>query len=341
MENNITMHVTEIPLEIASYLLYKQKKHYNNIIGENGSKIIDNYSMNNNIKEEQIKKYINVDELLLTDLPSELKISTITISGKLNKKINLQNIDKTCILTPNNITTIKSKGIIRTIEHKIIKKRKKKPTKSFENQLTMIIKIDNNKQVNVKIFKNGSFQMTGFKTLTDCNLVLHKLIRMLSMNVAIFDNEKQCIIDCPYINDNDNTPIEVSSFTIAMINSGFCVDYLINRETLYNIMVTNNINCAYEPCIHAGVKIKYIINNTKVSIFVFQSGSIIITGARNKEHIITAYNYIMHILNTNKHAIIKKNIMQLLDDVDLTDIMNELNNSDNIDIDIELDNIIV
>ena len=131
-----------------------------------------------------------------------------------------------------------------------------------------------------------------------------------------------------------------------MINSNFSVNYLINRECLYTILLSKNISCRYEPCIHACVNIKYEIpndpNNKVVSVFVFQSGNIIITGARNKEQISNAYNYIINILSENYQSIVKKDLINLLDNNDLKDILAELEtlNSDENVIE-ERDNIIV
>ena len=44
----------------------------------------------------------------------------------------------------------------------------------------------------------------------------------------------------------------------------------------------------------------------EVSIFVFQKGNIIITGARKKSHIISSYNYINNILLEHSDDINKK-----------------------------------
>jgi len=110
---------------------------------------------------------------------------------------------------------------------------------------------------------------------------------------------------------------------------------LINRESLYNILLSNKINCRYEPCIHACVNIKFQIENEYnpntdankiVSIFVFQSGNIIITGARNKNQICKSYEYINTILQNNYNNIVKKDLINLLDNNDLKEILEELEN---------------
>ena len=60
----------------------------------------------------------------------------------------------------------------------------------------------------------------------------------------------------------------------------------------------------------------------EVSIFIFEKGNIIITGARNLFHIIDSYNYINNIILSHVDEIIKKDddeegdlIMKLYDDI--------------------------
>ena len=48
------------------------------------------------------------------------------------------------------------------------------------------------------------------------------------------------------------------------------------------------------------------IEEKEISIFIFQKGNIIITGARTKSHIISAYKYINNILITHYEDINKK-----------------------------------
>ena len=89
--------------------------------------------------------------------------------------------------------------------------------------------------------------------------------------------------------DNTIDP-KVINFKIDMINSNFFINYKINGEKLYKLLQREKMTCRYEPCMHPGVNIKYkLLENEeqkKVSIFVFQSGNIIITGAKNKNRIL-------------------------------------------------------
>ncbi len=64
---------------------------------------------------------------------------------------------------------------------------------------------------------------------------------------------------------------------------------------------------------HACVNIKHKISSTvKISIFVFQTGNIIITGAKIAEHIKEAYVFIVKFLNKYKQQIKKRDISKLL-----------------------------
>jgi len=58
------------------------------------------------------------------------------------------------------------------------------------------------------------------------------------------------------------------------------------------------VECKYEPTGgHSCVNIKYHYDEkSKPSIFVFQTGAIIITGAKNLHHIIMSYHFIIKIL---------------------------------------------
>ena len=187
-------------------------------------------------------------------------------------------------------------------------------SKVFYNQSTLIIWSESSKKVvNLKLFKNGSIQMSGCKNIDDCINVLNILSNKLNTTYAVMENNK--VIEKPFIIDNKN--INITDFKIILINSNFKIPFLIKREVLYNILIEKNINCRYEPCIHACVNIKFSENipteKKPVSIFVFQSGNIIITGAKTIDVIPKAYDYIKNILNENLTKIIKKDLDILID----------------------------
>ena len=96
-----------------------------------------------------------------------------------------------------------------------------------------------------------------------------------------------------------------------MINCNYQVIMEIDRIKLYDLLLKKKIKSSYEPCIRACVIIKYCPemynpDQKDVSIFIFQKGNIIITGARSKNQVIYTYNYINKILLDHIGEIIKK-----------------------------------
>jgi TATA-box binding protein (TBP) (component of TFIID and TFIIIB) len=245
-------------------------------------------------------------------LPKDLKLSTFSACCKLNVDVLFDNIFKYLELEEYKINMIKfcNKFITHLCREPVPveTKKKKRPPKIFYNQLTFIIYSDySKKNINTKLFKNGSIQMSGCKHIEDIINILNILKNKLSNTRAIIENN--IIIEKPFIKDNKE--INITNFTISLINTNFKIPFQVEREIFYNILITNRVNCRYEPCKHACVNIKYSSStdeNIKASIFVFQSGHIIIAGTKTINVIIEAYEYIKTLLKTHIKEIIIANI---------------------------------
>ena len=261
-------------------------------------------------------------------------VSTMCASCKLNTLVNIVNIEKYFQLNSDDILTVKmNKERLRTII--LTKKKPKRQRKNenklihkdttknyFYNQITVVMRIDSGPcqdlndapKINIKLFKNGSIQMSGCKSVKNINIVLNKLIYKLKEIKAIMDDGKLNIIE--FIDEPNK--ITVLNFKIDMINSNYKVNMQIDRDKLYNLLLKKKIKSSYEPCIRACVIIKFTpceqnSEFKEVSIFVFQKGNIIITGARSRSHIISSYEYMNNILLTHTDEIIKKddNVLDL------------------------------
>jgi len=269
--------------------------------------------------------YINVDSIEIKNLPLGVSVSTMCASGKLNTKLNIPNIEKYLQLNSNDVLTVKlNQERIRTlIAIKNKPKRNKKDINQkdtsknhFYNQITVVMRVDHGncddlncvRKINMKLFRNGSFQMSGCKTIKGINIVFNKLINKLK-EIKAKKMEDGKINEIKFIDDHDK--ITVTDFKIDMINSNYQVNMQIDRDKLFNLLLKKKIKSSYEPCIRACVIIKYtpIKENSaqkEVSIFIFQKGNIIITGARSRSQIISAYDYMNDILLTHADDIIKK-----------------------------------
>jgi TATA-box binding protein (TBP) (component of TFIID and TFIIIB) len=271
--------------------------------------------------------YINIKKLDVSNLPLGVSISTMCASGKLGTKLFNDNIAKYLELNSNDIITVKeSDEKIRTLRTRIKKKAKKKKAtvtktknkeKSFYNQVTVEIRategdytsLEDEDIINVKLFKNGSIQMSGCKKMESINSVLNKLVSKLKVVKAKI--EDNAIVEKQFVEEPEK--LGVHNFKIDMINSNYAVKMTINRERLYDILLDKKIRCRYEPCIHACVTVKYVPpedneDEKVISIFVFEKGSIIITGAKKKSHIISSFNYINNIIKENSVQIEKKDL---------------------------------
>jgi TATA-box binding protein (TBP) (component of TFIID and TFIIIB) len=290
-------------------------------------------------------------------VPTKYRISTITSTACIGSTINLPILYDS--LNPeNNGIEPKTKKYINTIingivyiefgskktttiskgysKKALINRRKVKPAKRFDNQLTIVYchinEVTNIKSnVNIKIFKNGNIQMTGLKSIDLGSYITDIVINIIK---NIYDTINKDIVD-------DIEKLVNTNNQIRLINTDYKIGFEIKREVAFKIIVHEYDNvCSYEPCIYPGVKMQYFwnINNPlkngicncfgkkcytkrksgngygdgnckKITIAIFQSGCCIITGSQFKEQIDDCYTYINKLLYKNIDRIEKKNTL--------------------------------
>lgn len=265
--------------------------------------------------------YIDINTYNMNVIPNNVSISTMSLASSFATLVKTDNIFKYMILEEDNIIAIKSSGGIRCIQEykpkfKSINKNSKR---LFFNQNTIIVRVDTDRFVNIKLFKNGSMQMTGCRYLNDANIVINKLVKKLRERLIVKTDNG--FIEIDFIDNHD--ALHITRFKIDLINSNFGVSYSINKENLFRLLTDRNVLCRLSP-IHSCVNIKHKIvsDDTFISIFVFQTGNIIITGAKKPEHVREAYNYIVRFLNENKQRVIKKDINKLLSREEINEVLN-------------------
>lgn len=266
-----------------------------------------------NINKKKIT--LNID---FNKLPEDISISTMTITCKIDTKFNVTNIGKYIDLKYNGIVAVKhgnsdDKATNRSLiikRQSTQKNRKKK--KAFYNQVTILVKTKKNKKknYNVKLFTNGAIQMTGCKSMDEVIEALTKIFTELKVVKAILDHKKGKVIEKPFVSDPQVLDIKnLYDIKICMINSNFSIGFNVDRDKLYDLLITDKIECTYDPIIHACVNIKYEHPEKTISIFVFESGAVIITGARTCSQIVEAYIFINKYLLKNYNHINKNNIL--------------------------------
>lgn len=273
-------------------------------------------------------------KLELLNLPYDLAISTATITCEVDILFNVENIglyfnDFDDIIIGKRYGNRIVNNLINIKKIKVGKKKKRKEKKNFFNQVSLIFRsatlmgIDPNilslkerfKTVNVKLFINGSIQMTGCKHLDNIKKSLEVLFEKLKGTKAILTKdmkfEKKTFVD-----DINKLQISrITKFQIRMINTNFNIMFQINRERLYRLLIDNGYDVSFDPIRHACVNIKYCIKNTNkmISIFVFESGSITIAGSNSCSQVLDTYNFInKFILSNYKHLLSKPITPQLI-----------------------------
>ena len=271
---------------------------------------------------------------------TKYRISTITSNAKLLIKNNEDRLDINIIELFNNIT-INSDDKVETFVYtsrfeskdsttKIVrgnyikKKRTIQHKRTFDNQISFVYKFADNYYVNVKVFQNGSLHITGSRTVEDIKIPLEKLVKEIkNNNIKILENI-------------DN--LEYGNIQILMINTDFKIfkdvehtsNFAIKRRILHTILINNyNMIARFDPSTYPGVKIEYWWNNAnnirdasthydirnaksksnikdgikKITIAVFESGSILITGAITIDQVDETYKFICDIIEKNKEQI--------------------------------------
>lgn len=227
-----------------------------------------------------------------------------------------------------------------------IKKKKKNLKENsknrFDNQITVLYKFSENYYPNIKIFKNGNIQMTGIRDLQHPEIIINKIIDNIK---CIYTNIDKNIILTNYNDIEPLSRLKYSNFMVRMINSDFKIFYdiectekfNIKRKDLHNILIGQKYNnkSSFQPGVYQGVKLEYYWNTEnkdnngickctkncfgkkngtgngnckKVTIAIFESGSVLITGGVTFEQINTAYDYICNIIKDNQLLIKKSNI---------------------------------
>ncbi len=269
-------------------------------------------------------------KLELLNLPYDLEISTTTITCHLDVVFNVENIglyfnDFDDVIIGKRYGNRIVNNLINVKKLKIGKKKKRREKKNFYNQVSLIFRSatlmgldpenldikEKFKTVNVKLFINGSIQMTGCKHLENIKRSLEILFEKFKIKKAILNKELKFELK-PFVDDVTKLDInKVTNFKIVMINTNFNILFQINREKLHQLLKELGFDVTFDPIIHACVNIKYHIPNSinkTISIFVFESGSITIAGSNSCQQVLETYNFINKFILTNYSKLLTKNI---------------------------------
>lgn len=232
------------------------------------------------------------------------KIATMTAQCKFEALIDTEKIKE--FINKYNLTDL----------------NQRKTDKSFRNQITLKIPItdiwlsrkEDNKVHNasLKIFNNGRLHITGCNSENMINTIISKGISYILLSNSIIKSIS------PEPTDKSQTPptavgpvdskmcdggtgarkYTLNKYEILMINTSFDVGKKLCLHKLWqDLMIKHNLCSTYDLKVYVGINSKFISSNgSRVTMLIFNSGKIILTGPRELNSINEAYNFIKSIV---------------------------------------------
>ncbi len=291
--------------------------------------IMDNYIFKKN--DDYFIQGLVIENLILRfdDIHfKKFKRNSIKFFGNVIEPNNIED----CLLMYNNIHLLETNSL-----KKQGRQKNKKENENFYNSCSIIVKGEKTRKcVNVKLFNNGQITLTGAKYEEDGMLACEYLLKELKSYENVF-------IDIP---KTDIISSCVDNFKITMINSDFNTNFKIDLLKLLDIL--NNLEkdrfIKFNPAVYRGLMIGFFWNENKkiqdgccncpvkctgkkkklknkdqvlckkITISIFKSGSVIITGGYLKQQINDAYKFINNLFKEQYHNIIKLSILDFIDE---------------------------
>ena len=262
---------------------------------------------------------------------SPLRISTITTTAQLGTKIHLDALFRQIPILQywdlnDGVLKMEFSGTTKGTSFKDIMLKPKTTKTSFFNQATLVVRREISpliwKEINVKLFRNGGVQMTGVRSLEMSSEAIVWLVNYLTA---------RCTAEPIF-----ETPPNIHKQQVQLVNTDFSIGAKVRRDILHRILSdVYRLNSSYESAIYQGVKTKYFYNSQrpagappglcpcsklckgtgdgsaigeckKITISPFQTGQVIITGARTMEQINEAYEFIKGVFTRHADEILRK-----------------------------------
>jgi TATA-box binding protein (TBP) (component of TFIID and TFIIIB) len=245
--------------------------------------------------DEYADGYIRLMDMSMRNGHS-INVSTITLLCTLSvPKVDIQGFTSTFLEDGVSIKISKNNK-----QFELTKRGKVK--KTFFNQVTLNYFDISNKSI--KVFSNGKLQITGISSCYECHHVIGLITTWLNKG-------------------NTSDPIIVTDAYFGMLNINFSVKYCLDLSLFNRILNMNeNVMSIYNPETYPAINMKlqlapgeYICSTkTKknISIFVFGTGNIVITGGKSIEAVSEAYAFIVKHLQSNSSVFLKPNIVSPL-----------------------------
>ena len=216
-----------------------------------------------------LRAIYETNKSLVNITPRNCTISTMTVIAMLDAGVCVQTI-------ADALSTLDdAHGLLLACDSP--KKRKVdsgKSAKSFFNQVEIM-----SGTTSVKVFSNGRIHATGIKSPVHfADIVL----RVMSALEAIFD-----------------TVPSVKSITVPMINAIFCVARELPLRLLRDALAAAGYAASYDPDAYPGINAKITIGSAvnEITVMMFTTGNVIISGAKTPQHISDVYEIVCRVID--------------------------------------------
>lgn len=268
-------------------------------------------------------------------LPLPIKISTITLTGKIGDYVmgkflyDRLPINEDIIYTENRkehkgVKTKKKIKYSKKEKASKLDKRKLGRGKPLSNQISIGMKGEGDFHKNpvcLKIFKNGNIQLTGCKTIEEgYNLYkkLYNYIGEIPKRFYLIDDDKYFDI-VPIKNMILPKDLKLDS---EMINASYSLNFEIEQIKLNNLFKEkfkeDEIFVTYDCCVSSPAVRCYLMNmsvyderkkkNKQPSIFLYRSGSVNII-VWKIDMLYRAYDFINNFIKENFQEVVSRNLL--------------------------------
>jgi hypothetical protein len=224
------------------------------------------------------------------------------------------------------------------LSHKDVFTHRKISDKTFFNQSTIVVRKkverpvpapspveeekdnpvpDAWKEVNIKLFANGGIQMTGVTSESFARTALDWLHALI-----------QTFPESPFTHQER---VNIHRFSVQLINTDYSINCFIHQDALHKLLINEyNLFSMLEKTIYQGVNTKYFYNTTnrrpgicscekickgqgmgegegqckRITMSIFRTGKIIITGARQMKQIETAYTFLNSVFEKHSSTVL-------------------------------------
>lgn len=263
---------------------------------------------------------------------SPLRISTMTTTCQMGTTISLDKLFSQIRTIPywylgEGVLKMEFKGETKGCCRNDIMLRRKRIKKTFFNQSSLVLRLQTEdckwKEVNIKLFSNGGVQMTGVPNDKIGRSAVEWLASYIERSYeGVFKNK-----------------YNIHKYETQLVNSDYSIGVPIRRDKLHKLLVeTYGLFSTFESTIYQGVNTKFYFNKARkttenpglclcpnpcdgtgtgeaigdckrITISPFQTGRIIITGARSLEQIEEAYRFMNELFIKHATEIVRVSVM--------------------------------